>query len=289
MSGLLGIPSAPRHLRKLYFNQTTVRLSWSQPRHLGGRNDLFYEIECKIVCREDELSCSQDCGTQVLFLPKQGNLSQTNAIVTNLFPRTRYIFKVYAKNGVSAVAEKDGHSSKFATSEVTTLESGIANALIRWRCTNDLNTRNFRFSNSFPFPCLSFPHYNASASLRFFFLTLVRVYQNNLLCSYLPHLQITFSSFPFPSFFLLLNLTFVYILAPEKPQVTITRIDSTSVIVSWTLNSGNEGIHYFLVTYRKLSDGSDEHRINTTQTEIEITGLEAGVEYEFEVSVQSVV
>jgi len=88
---------------------------------------------------------------------------------------------------------------------------------------------------------------------------------------------------------LLLNLTFVYILAPEKPQVTITRIDSTSVIVSWTLNSGNEGIHYFLVTYRKLSDGSDEHRINTTQTEIEITGLEAGVEYEFEVSVQSVV
>ena len=61
------------------------------------------------------------------------------------------------------------------------------------------------------------------------------------------------------------------------------------MIVSWTVNSGNEGIHYFIVTYRKLSDGSDEHKINTTQTEIEITGLEPGVEYEFEVSVQSVV
>ncbi|XP_020600982.1 ephrin type-A receptor 4-like [Orbicella faveolata] len=195
-----GIPSAPRHLRKLDFNQTTVSLSWSQPRHLGGRNDLFYEIECKIVCREDELSCSQDCGTQVLFLPRQGNFSQTKATVTNLFPRTGYIFKIYAKNGVSAVAEKDGYSSKFATSEVTTLES-----------------------------------------------------------------------------------------APEKPEVTIRRTDSTSVIVSWTLNNGNEGIHYYLVTYRKLSDGSDEHTINTTQTKIEITGLEPGVEYEFEVSVQSVV
>ena len=122
----LGIPSAPRHLRDLAINQTTVSLSWAPPRHLGGRNDLFYEIECKIACREDELSCSQDCGTQVLFLPMQGNFSQTKATVTNLFPRTGYIFKIYAKNGVSAVAEKDGHSSKFATLEVTTLESGIA-------------------------------------------------------------------------------------------------------------------------------------------------------------------
>lgn len=285
----LGIPSAPRHLRKLDFNQTTVSLSWSQPRHLGGRNDLFYEIECKIVCREDELSCSQDCGTQVLFLPRQGNFSQTKATVTNLFPRTGYIFKIYAKNGVSAVAEKDGYSSKFATSEVTTLESGIAISLIRSHCTSDLHTRNFRFSNSFPFPCL-YLCCVTTIPLPLFLLSYVYVFTKIItICLYLSHLQITFSSFPFPSFFLLLNLTFVYILAPEKPEVTIRRIDSTSVIVSWTLNNGNEGIHYYLVTYRKLSDGSDEHTINTTQTKIEITGLEPGVEYEFEVSVQSVV
>lgn len=69
-------------------------------------------------------------------------------------------------------------------------------------------------------------------------------------------------------------------------MVTVRRIDSTSVTVSWTLKNGNEGIHYFLVTYRKLTDGSDEHTINTTKTEVEITGLEPGVEYEFEVSVQ---
>ena len=151
----LGIPSAPRHSRKLDFNQTAVTLSWSQPRHLGGRNDLFYEIECKIVCRGDELSCSQDCGTQVLFLPRQGNFTQTKATITNLFPRTGYIFKIFAKNGVSGVAEKDGYSSKSVTLQVTTLESGMAITLIRSRRkrTNDLNNRNFIFNNSFLFPC----------------------------------------------------------------------------------------------------------------------------------------
>ena len=169
----LGIPSAPRHSRKLDFNQTSVSLSWSQPRHLGGRNDLFYEIECKIVCREDELSCSQDCGTQVLFLPRQANFSETRATVTNLFPRTGYIFKIFAKNGVSAVAEKDGYSSMFVTLDVTTLESGIAITLIRSRLTNDL----FLFNNSFLFPC----------NVYIFFV-------------YLCHLKIMISSFPFPLF-----------------------------------------------------------------------------------------
>lgn len=109
------------------------------------------------------------------------------------------------------------------------------------------------------------------------------------LCLHFSNLQIMFSSFPSLHFSHSWILRCFYILAPEKPEVTIRRIDSTSVIVSWTLNSGNEGIHYFLVTYRKLSDGSDKHTINTTQTEIKITGLEPGVEYEFEVSVQSVV
>lgn len=137
----LGIPSAPRHLRDLAFNQTTVSLSWTHPHHLGGRNDLFYEIECKIVCQEDQLSCSQDCGTQVLFLPRQGNFSQTEATIINLFPRTGYTFKIYAKNGVSEVAEKDGYPSKFATLDVTTLELGIAIMLLQSRCILTILTR----------------------------------------------------------------------------------------------------------------------------------------------------
>lgn len=75
------------------------------------------------------------------------------------------------------------------------------------------------------------------------------------------------------------------ILAPEQPVVTVQRIDSTTVMVSWTLPNDNEAIDYFLVTYRKLKDGSDEKTINTTETELEITGLEPDVEYEFVVSV----
>ena len=120
----VGLPSAPRHLRNLLTNQTTVSLSWAHSRHLGGRTDLFYEIECKILCREDQQSCSQDCGSQVLFDPQQANLSQTRVTVTNLFSRTAYRFKIYAKNGVSAVAEKEGFPSRFAKLDVTTLESG---------------------------------------------------------------------------------------------------------------------------------------------------------------------
>lgn len=83
----------------------------------------------------------------------------------------------------------------------------------------------------------------------------------------------------------LLKRICVLILAPEQPVVTVQRIDSTTVKISWTLKNGNEGIDYFLVTYRKLKDGSDEKTINTTKTELEITGLEPDVEYEFVVSV----
>lgn len=101
-----------------------MSLVWSHPRHLGGRTDLYYEIECKILCRKGQRSCSQDCGSQVLFLPRQNNLSHTKVILTNLISRTVYRFKVHAKNGVSEKAEMDGFPSRFAKLDVTTLESG---------------------------------------------------------------------------------------------------------------------------------------------------------------------
>lgn len=187
----LGFPSEPKHLRKFAINQTTVSLSWKHPRHLGGRNDLFYQIECKIVCREDQLSCSQDCGSQVLFLPRQGNFTQTKATVTNLFSGTAYIFKIYAKNGVSAVAEKDGFSSKFAKLEVTTLESGMARSH-RYYYFPSPSFFQFLFASSFNF-------------LFFFFLKLVF----SLKCS----LFLSFSSNRiFIFYFPLLILPRVYVL-----------------------------------------------------------------------------
>ena len=119
------VPSKPRHLRSLARNQTTVSLSWTHPHHSGGRRDVYYEIECKVVCQKEQTSCSQDCGSQVVFLPRQRNLSHTKATVTKLFSATAYRLRIYAKNGVSAVAEKEGVPSEFAEFEITTLESGI--------------------------------------------------------------------------------------------------------------------------------------------------------------------
>ena len=71
---------------------------------------------------------------------------------------------------------------------------------------------------------------------------------------------------------------------PGQPVVTITRIDSTTVRVSWTVNNGHEGIQFFLVEYYKKEDGSDRHTKNTTETEITIRGLDPDAEYEFVVS-----
>lgn len=66
--------------------------------------------------------------------------------------------------------------------------------------------------------------------------------------------------------------------------MTIARIDSTTVRVSWTLKNGHEGVQFFLVVYYKKEDGSDRHTKNTTETEITIHGLDPDAEYEFVVS-----
>ena len=76
-----------------------------------------------------------------------------------------------------------------------------------------------------------------------------------------------------------------FISVPDQPVVTVQRIDSTSVNVSWTLKTGHEDINFFLVRYRKILDSADNyHTINTTKTYIKITGLEPDVKYEIVVS-----
>ena len=116
-------PSSPRHLKE-EFNQTTVRLFWKPPRDLGGRADLYYGVDCKKVCSDVQISCSQDCGSQVSFLPRRSNLSQTEVTITNLLPGVTYKFRVHAHNAVSNVAETTGSASRHAEAEVTTLEFG---------------------------------------------------------------------------------------------------------------------------------------------------------------------
>lgn len=75
-----------------------------------------------------------------------------------------------------------------------------------------------------------------------------------------------------------------FTLVPGKPELTVKRIDSTSVRVSWNLKNGNEGIHYFLVTYYPLEDKFDRHIKNTTESAITIDGLQPDVVYQLVVS-----
>lgn len=80
------------------------------------------------------------------------------------------------------------------------------------------------------------------------------------------------------------SILLIWFSAPGQPVVTVTRIDSTSVRVSWTLVNGHDSIEYFLVRYYKLEDGSNRHTKNTTETSITINGLDPDAEYRFVVS-----
>jgi len=78
--------------------------------------------------------------------------------VTNLFSGTSYRFRVYAKNGVSSVAQREGVPSKYTELEVTTLESGIKTSVLgfnyqeliayKWHQYNHLTGDLFVTTNS---------------------------------------------------------------------------------------------------------------------------------------------
>lgn len=81
----------------------------------------------------------------------------------------------------------------------------------------------------------------------------------------------------------------IFISAPGQPIVTVQRLDSTSVRVSWKLNNGKKGIQYFLVTYHPVGRRSERLTKNTTKMELTVNGLEPDTEYEFVVSSISMV
>ena len=81
----------------------------------------------------------------------------------------------------------------------------------------------------------------------------------------------------------------IFISAPEQPIVTVKRLDSTSIRVSWKLKNGNKGIKYFLVMYHPVGRESEKITKNTTKMELTVNGLEPDTEYEFVVSNVSMV
>lgn len=118
-------PSAPRSLFSTFHNATFVTMEWSPPKHFGGRSDINYEVECK-QCSNNGEHCDKECDDahEVQKYLRVLTNTSTLATVKNLTPYTYYQFKVYAKNGVSKVAEDNKHTTKFAKLLIRTEEGG---------------------------------------------------------------------------------------------------------------------------------------------------------------------
>ncbi|XP_017482217.1 PREDICTED: ephrin type-B receptor 2-like, partial [Rhagoletis zephyria] len=82
-------PSAPQNLTISFVDHTTVILTWSPPKYLGGRNDTVYRVACEA------------CSANVNYAPAQENFNETKVTISGLNAVTAYRLQVYAENGVT--------------------------------------------------------------------------------------------------------------------------------------------------------------------------------------------
>ncbi|XP_038571584.1 ephrin type-B receptor 3-like isoform X3 [Micropterus salmoides] len=108
------VPSAPRSVISSV-NETSLVLEWSDPRDLGGRDDIFYNVICK-KCLPERGMCSR-CDDNVDISPRHLGLTQRRVAVRNLQAHTQYSFEIQAVNGVS---NKSPYTPQFSTVNITT-------------------------------------------------------------------------------------------------------------------------------------------------------------------------
>lgn len=112
------VPSAPRNVISSV-NETSLVLEWSDPRDLGGREDIFYNVICK-KCLSERGMCSR-CDDNVDISPRHLGLTQRRVAVRNLQAHTQYSFEIQAVNGVS---NKSPYTPQFSTVNITTNQAG---------------------------------------------------------------------------------------------------------------------------------------------------------------------
>lgn len=117
------MPSPPRGVIS-NVNETSLTLEWSEPRDLGGRDDLLYNVICK-KCRGGlgaggTATCSR-CDDNVDFVPRQLGLTERRVHISHLLAHTRYTFEVQAVNGVSG---KSPLPPRYAAVNITTNQAG---------------------------------------------------------------------------------------------------------------------------------------------------------------------
>lgn len=114
----IAVPTAPRNVISSV-NETSVSLEWAEPRDLGGRRDVVYNVVCK-KCLHSGGACSR-CDGNVEVSPRRLGLAERWATVRNLQAHTRYSFEIQAVNGVSA---KSPATPNYATVNITTNQAG---------------------------------------------------------------------------------------------------------------------------------------------------------------------
>ncbi|XP_074490649.1 ephrin type-B receptor 3b isoform X3 [Sebastes fasciatus] len=108
------VPSSPRSVISSV-NETSLVLEWSDPRDLGGREDIFYNVICK-KCLPERGMCSR-CDDNVDISPRHLGLTQRRVAVRNLQAHTQYSFEIQAVNGVS---NKSPYTPQFSSVNITT-------------------------------------------------------------------------------------------------------------------------------------------------------------------------
>ncbi|XP_023255591.1 ephrin type-B receptor 3-like isoform X3 [Seriola lalandi dorsalis] len=108
------VPSAPRSVISSV-NETSLVLEWSEPRDMGGRDDIFYNVICK-KCLPERGMCSR-CDDNVDISPRHLGLNQRRVAVRNLQAHTQYSFEIQAVNGVSS---KSPYTPQFSAVNITT-------------------------------------------------------------------------------------------------------------------------------------------------------------------------
>lgn len=123
MNPISEIPSIPTNAKVTFVNQSAVKLEWLRPKITGVQTHVYYEVECRKTCNDDNvISCDERaCRSQVDYLPSKQGLIETHEVITHLSSFVTYQFRIYARNRVSEVAQMmHGIEASFALHTITT-------------------------------------------------------------------------------------------------------------------------------------------------------------------------